>query len=200
MRRTSLAHALGCLLLLLLTPSCSHKGGGTPQEPAIDLNEELQRAWGQFRARDFPSATVSFRLLTRSFPDAAEPRAGLGWCQIVVDSLDDAYASFTLAGGMSGDAETRAGIAVAASAMGRDSIAVAAASTATDPLWIFVGDPEFGYADLVYIKALGEFHLRRYEDCYASLLILIPDLRIDLAAFDFREDLFAALESLRGRL
>jgi hypothetical protein len=163
------------------------------------LNEELQRAWGQFRARDFPKAMVSFRLLSRRFPDAAEPRVGIGWCQIVADSLEDAYATLELAGGVQGDADTRAGIAVVASAMGQDSIAVAAASTASDPLWIFVGDPEFGYDDLLFIKALGEFHLRRYEECYASLLVLIPELRIDLEAYDFREDLFAALEALRGR-
>ena len=76
----------------------------------------------------------------------------------------------------------------------------AASRAATDPLWVFVGGHDLGYRDLVFIKALGEFHLRRYEDCYASLLILIPDLRIDLDAFDFREELFSALESLRGQV
>ena len=84
--------------------------------------------------------------------------------------------------------------------MGMDSVAVAATSWATDPSWVFVGDADFGHRDIVYIRALGEFHLRRYANCYASLLILIPNLRIDLEAFDFREDLFAALESLRGQV
>ncbi len=199
MRRCPFAPLLGGLLLVLALPCCSPKGG-TPQEPAIDFNEELQRAWGQFRAHDFPAASVSFRLLSRRFPEAAEGRVGLGWCQIVADSLEAAYASFGLAGGLRGDDNAVAGIAVVASAMGWDSIAVEASSKATDPTWIFGGDPQFGYPDLVFIKALGEFHLLHYEDCYATLLILIPDLRIDLGAFDFREELFSALESLRGQV
>ncbi len=200
MRHRPLAATLGGLLLVVILPCCSPKGGGTPQEPAVDFNEELQRAWGQFRARDFPAATTSFRLLSHRFPEAVEGRIGLGWCQVVADSLEDAYASFGQAGGMQGEPDAIAGIAVVASAMGWDSTAVEAASRANDPTWIFVGDPDFGYRDLVFIRALGQFHLRRYEDCYASLLILIPDLRIDMEAFDFREDLFAALESSRGHV
>ncbi len=199
MRRCPFAPLLGGLLFVLVLPCCSPKGG-TPQEPAIDFNEELQRAWSQFRAHDFPAASVSFRLLSRRFPEAPEGRIGLGWCQVVADSLGAAYTSFGLAGGLRGDADAVAGIAVVASAMGWDSIAVEASSKATDPTWLFGGDPEFGYRDLVFIKALGEFHLLRYEDCYATLLILIPNLRIDLGAFDFREELFAALESLRGQV
>ena len=188
------------LLLLLLLPSCAGENGGTPQEPAVDFGEEIQRAWTQFRARDFDAASVSFRLLSRRFPQATEGRIGLGWCHIVADSLADAYALFEEVGGVHGGAEAAAGLAVAASAMGRDSVAVEAASQVDDPLWLFVGDPEFGYRDLVFIRALGEFHLLRYGECYATLRVLIPELLIDMEAFEFREDLFAALESLRGRV
>jgi hypothetical protein len=188
------------LLLTLVLPSCSNDGGGVPQEPAIDFNEELQRAWTQFRSQDFSTASTSFELLSGGFPDAPEPRTGLGWCAIVADDLEGALDIFEDAGGMHGDRETLAGIAVAASATGRDSLAVEAATAALDPMWTFVGDPEFGYTDLVYMKALGEFNLRRYDACYASLLLLIPNLQIDMEAYDFREDLFAALESLREQV
>lgn len=188
------------ILLALALTSCSNDGGGVPQEPAVDFNEELQRAWNQFRSQDIETASASFELLSRGFPGAPEPRTGLGWCAIVTDDLEGALAIFDEAGGMQGDRETLAGIAVAASAMGRDSLAVDAATAALDPVWAFVGDPEFGYSDLVYIKALGEFSLKRYDDCYASLLLLVPDLQVDMEAFDYREDLFAELESLRERV
>lgn len=199
MRRRPLWPGFGCLLMALLVSACSNDGGGTPQEPPIDFNTEVQRAWGLFRARDFPGATNSFRQLTVRVPDAAEGYVGLGWCQIVADSLELAYGTLERAGRLGDEEDGAAGLAVAASALGLDSAAVEAASRITDPLWLFVGDPNFGYRDLVYIKALGEFDLRMYENCYASLQILVPELRIDLNAFDFREELFTALESLRGQ-
>jgi hypothetical protein len=199
MRRLPSAALLGVFLLVSL-PGCSHDKG-TPQEPSVDFREELDLAWGQFRAHDYSASAVSFRLLLRRFPDTTEPRVGLGWCELATDSLADAFETFQDAGGLRGGVDALAGLAVAASAMGQDSIAVEAASrAATDPLWVFVGGHDLGYRDLVFIEALGEFHLRRYEECYASLRILIPDLRIDLDAFDFREDLFSALESLRGQV
>lgn len=200
MRRHSRWSGLGCLLMALLVSSCSNDSGGTPQEPPIDFNTEIRRAWGLFRARDFPAATVSFRLLTRRVGDAPEGYVGLGWCQIVADSLSLAYGTLERAGRLGDNKEGDAGLAVAASALGLDSVAVHAASRITDPLWLFVGDPSFGYRDLVYIKALAEFHLRRYDDCYGSLQILLPNLRIELSAYDFREELFSALESLRGNV
>ena len=89
-------------------------------------------------------------------------------------------------------------MAVAASALGRDSLAVEMASRCTDDSYIFIGNPDFTYTDIVYIRALGEFHLRRYEDCYASLMILYPELAVDMEAYDFREQLFVELQRLRG--
>ena len=189
-----------CLIALLLFPACGDDGGVVPQETPIDVDHEIQQGWALFRARDFTGAAIHFRLVVQESPDAADGYIGLGWCEIEADSLSRAYATLETATRLDDDPDGLAGIAVAASALGRDSVAVAAASSITDTGYLFTGDQSFGYTDLVYIRALGEFHLRRYEECCASLRILKPDLVIDLDAYYFREQIFIALSLLRGRV
>ncbi len=187
-----------CLLVLLALPACSDDGRIVAQEPTVDENEEIQRGWALFRARDFTSAADRFRLVIETSPDAAPGYVGLGWCEIETDSLPNAYKTLDRAVTLSDDPDGFAGLAAAASALGRDSTAVEASLQITDENYLFTGDPSFSYTDLVFIRALGLFHLLRYEDCLEALQILNPFLEIDLGAFDFREQLFKELQELRG--
>lgn len=188
------------LLFLALLSGCSGDTKRPPQEPAVDFDEQVQEGWAAFNAGNLPASRAIFLDLVESFPDAAEGYTGLGWCEISQGNPATGLETLLAADRLAGGADAAAGLAVAASAVGRDSIAVEAAARITDSSYVFAGDPDFTYRDVVYIRALGEFHLLRYEDCYTSLSILAPDLWIDFREYDFREQLFAALESLRGRV
>jgi tetratricopeptide (TPR) repeat protein len=186
------------LILLVWLPACGEEGF-TPQDAPIDPDLEIQIGWAHFRSREYVEALARFSRLVREIPDAADGHIGAGWCRLELDSLEAAIVSLSTATLLSDNADGYAGLAVAASALGQDELAVTAAEAVVDETYVFLGDPTFTYTDLVYIRALGQFHLLRWEDCYRSLLILWPDLEIDLSAFDFRDRLFAALEQLRGR-
>lgn len=188
------------VLCLLLFSACNDEGGVVPQPPLIDRNHELQQGWYLFRITDYIGAAVHFDRIVEHFPDAADGYIGLGWCETERDELDRALDYFETANRLADEPDAIAGTAVAASALGRDSLAVEMASRCTDDSYIFIGNPELTYTDLVYIRALGEFHLRRYDDCYASLRILRPSWEIDMQAYDFREQLFAELQHLRGQV
>jgi tetratricopeptide (TPR) repeat protein len=186
-----------CLLVFL---ACDDESGVVPQPPQIDRNHELQRGWSLFRMKDYDAAAVHFDAVVEHFPDAADGYIGLGWCEIERDHLELALDHLQTADRLANEPDAIAGIAVAASALGLDSLAVEAASRCTDDSYLFIGDPDVGYTDLVYIRALGEFHLLRYEDCYASLRILDRNLEIDMEAYDFREQLFRELQRMRSRV
>jgi len=183
--------------LLLVLPACDDGGGIVPPPPTIDRNQEILLGWNLFRATDYSGAAIHFARLVEHFPDATEGYVGLGWCEIELEDLPLAIVYFEKATRLADDPDGFAGLAVAASALGRDSLAVEAAAWFTDEQYLFIGDPTLGFTDLVYIRALGQFHLRRYEDCYASLRILRSWLEIDMDAYDFREQLFSQLRLLR---
>ena len=187
-----------CLIVLLALPACSDEGRIAPQDPTVDPNEEIQRGWELFRARDFHSAADLFRRVIENRPNAAAGYIGLGWCEIEVDSIANACETLERAVALSNDVDGFAGLAAAASALGRDSTAVEASLHVSEESYIFIGDPSFSYTDVVFIRALGLFHLLRYEECLEALQILDPYLEIDLGALDFRELLFNKLQSLRG--
>lgn len=195
--RASIAPAF---LTLVLLAGCSNETRRPPQEPAVDFDARVQEAWREFDSGNIPSARTIFAELTDAFPDAAEGHTGLGWCSIAEDRPEEGLTPLVEANRLAGGSDAAAGLAVAASALGRDSLAVDAAAQVTDTSYVFSGDSDFTYRDVVYIRALGEFHLLRYEDCHRSLSILIPDLWIDFREYDFREQIFAALESLRERV
>jgi tetratricopeptide (TPR) repeat protein len=188
---------LGITVLGLCLVACKDEGGVDPQPPLIDRNYEIQQGWSLFRMTDYDGAAIHFDRIIEHFPDAADGYIGLGWCEIQQDQLELALGHLETANRLAEEPDAIAGTAVAASALGRDSLAVEAASRCTDESYIFIGNPELTYFDLVYIRALGQFHLRRYEDCYASLRILNSSLDIDMEAFDFREQLFAHLQYIR---
>ncbi len=188
------------VILFTLASGCSDETKRPPQEPAADYDALVQQAWAAFDSGDYDSARAIFNQLIASFPDAAEGHTGFGWCEIVEQRLESALAALLEADRLGGGADAAAGLAVAASALGRDEIALEAAARVEDPSYVFSGDPQFTFRDLLYIRALAEFHLLRYEDCYSTLNILMPDLWIDFDEYDFREQLFAALESLEGRV
>ncbi len=188
-----------CVLAILSTLSCSSKTAApAPQEPPLDLNEQTQKGWDLFRSRNYTSSASVFRRLIVAFPDAPAPYIGLGWCDVERDSLNQALDLFEHSLRLDSQVDALSGVVVSASALGRDSLAVHAAYQVRDTGYVFDGRPTFGYAQVVYLRALGEFHLLRWEDCYASLRILDPELDVDLAAWDFREQLFAALQALRN--
>ncbi|MBM3287094.1 MAG: hypothetical protein FJY88_07050 [Candidatus Eisenbacteria bacterium] len=184
--------------LLFLLAACQKDPTPPAQQPPLDFNAEIQRGWSLYRNHQYAEAEATFRGLVEGFPHESEPLVGRGWCEVETDSLDLAIRLFQTAIEMEALPDAFAGIAVTASALGRDSLAVAAAHEITDPSYLFIGDPYLGYQRIVYLRALGEFHLRRWQDCYDSLLILRSWLEIDLDDYDFREQLMAALESLRG--
>ena len=198
MSATTGLRAAARLLAPLLLASCAQESAFVPQETPIDPEHEIQRGWALFRERDYRGAMVPFGGVAEQFPSAPGGHVGLGWCRVEIDSLEAALRDFRTAERLGGDADGHAGLAVTASALGLDSLAVAAAERVEDPAYQFTGDPEFGYTDLLYIRALGLFHLARYADCYATLRMIDPSLSIDLDAYDFREQLFLALQSLRG--
>lgn len=185
-------------ILILLLASCGTNRNLVPQEPPVDRNQKIDRAWALFVAGDYAEARAIFEEIIDHFPDDAAGHVGRGWCAVETDSLDLAYTSFQTSLQLADDPDGIAGLAVAASALGIDSVAVAAASRVGED-YQFSKIPSLDYRDLVFIRALGEFHLRRYVDCYASLRILNPSLQIDLDEYDFREQLFAALESIRDQ-
>ena len=191
---------LGLTVLCLLLPACNDEGELVPQTPWFDRNHEIQQGWSLFRMADYDGAAVHFDRVIEHFPDAADGYIGLGWCEIERDQLEHALVLLETAIGLADEPDAIAGTAVAASALGRDSLAVEAASMCTDDSYLFIGNPDLRYTDLVYIRALGEFHLRRYEECYASLRILDNNLEIDFEAYDFREQLFNELQDLWRRV
>lgn len=189
-----------CILPFLAIVSCAgERTRPAPQEPPLDLNEMIQQGWDLFRAGAIPESAGIFRQLIVEFPDAPIPYTGLGWCEVDQDSLPAALDLFAHALRLNEENDALAGTAVTASALALDSLAVDAAYRIHQTDYVFQGDPRFGYTQVIYLRALGEFHLLRWADCYASLRILDPELDIDLAAWDFREQLFAALEGLRER-
>lgn len=188
------------ILPLLAIFSCAQeKAPPAPQEPPLDLNEMTQQGWEMFRAGAISQSAGIFRQLIGEFPDAPIPYSGLGWCEIEQDSLPEALGLFGHSLGLDEEDDALAGTVVTASALALDSIAVDAAYRIRETGYVFQGDPHFGYRQVIYLRALGEFHLLRWAACYASLRIIDPELEIDLAAWDFREQLFAALEGLRER-
>lgn len=184
--------------LFLLIPACGEDNNVVPVEQPPDLNEEIQVGWALYHEGDYPAAATQFERVIEHFPDSADGYVGLGWCEIELDHPETALVSLETAIRLGDNSDGVAGLAVVASALGRDSIAVEAASSISDETYLFIGNPRFGYTDLVYIRALGEFHLTRYEDCHESIKILDPDFEIDFDAYDFREHLFLKLERLRG--
>jgi tetratricopeptide (TPR) repeat protein len=188
------------ILLLLTLVSCGEESAPPePIPPLPDLNEQTQKGWESFRAGGYSASAGIFRELISLYPDAPAPYVGLGWCDIERDSLDAALDLFDHALRLDEEIDALAGTVVAASALALDALAVDAAYRVRRMDYIFQGNPQFGYRQVVYLRALAEFHLLRWDDCYASLKILDPDLDIDLDAWDFREQIFAALESLRER-
>jgi hypothetical protein len=185
--------------LLAILPACGEESF-VPRDKPIDPDEEIQIGWARFRDGQYLEALSRFSRVVVQHPDAADGHVGAGWSRIELDSLETAITSLRTATNLVDHADGYAGLAVAASALGYDSLAVAAAEAVDDETYLFIGDPTFSYTDVVYIRALGQFHLLRYEACYRSLLILDPGLEIDLGAFDFRDRLFEALERLRGRV
>lgn len=187
-------------LLLLTIVACGQESAPPePQEPPLDLNEQTQKGWDLFRSGGYSASAGVFRDLITLFPDAPAPYVGLGWCDVERDSLRAAIDLFDQALRLDEESDALAGVVVAASALALDSIAVDAAYRIHRTDYIFQGNPQFGYPQVVYLRALAEFHLLRWADCYASLRILDPELGIDLTALDFREQLFAALDGLRDR-
>ena len=199
MRRISFWPGLTMLCLLAFL-ACGDKEEIVPQPPQIDRNHEIQQGWSLFRMSDYDAAAVHFETVVEHFPDAADGHIGLGWCEIERDHLGPALEHLETADRLAYEPDAIAGIAVVASALGLDSLAVESASRCTDNSYLFIGNPDLSYTDLVYIRALGEFNLLRYEDCYASLRILDTDLEIDMEAYDFREQLFSELQRMRGRV
>ena len=191
---------LAWIFLLLAIVSCGKENAPpAPQEPPLDLNEQTQKGWDFFRSGGYSSSAAVFRQLIDLFPDAPAPYVGLGWCDVERDSLQAALELFDHALRLDEEDDALAGTVVTASALALDSLAVDAAYRIHETNYIFHGNPRFGYLQIVYLRALGEFHLLRWTGCYASLRILDPELDIDLAAWDFREQLFAAFEGQRDR-
>jgi hypothetical protein len=188
------------ILLFLAIASCGKEAAPpAPEEPPLDLNAQTQKGWDFFRNGAYSSSATVFRQLIDLFPDAPAPYVGLGWCDVERDSLQAALELFEHALRLDEEVDALAGTVVTASALALDSLAVEASYRIRGTDYIFQGNPQFGYPQVVYLRALGEFHLLRWTDCYASLRILDPELDIDLTAWDFREQLFAALEGLRDR-
>ena len=200
MRRISFRLGLTVICLPVFLLACSDDGGIVPQPPQIDRNHELQQGWSLFRQRDYDTAANHFTAVVDHFPDAADGYIGLGWCEIELDHLELGLDHLQTADRLADEPDAIAGIAVAASALGLDSLAVETALRCTDESYLFIGNPTLSYTDLVYIRALGEFHLLRYEDCYESLRLLDDDIVIDMEAYDFREQLFEELDRLWGRV
>jgi tetratricopeptide (TPR) repeat protein len=192
--------SINLAVLFLILSACSDESRVAPQEPPLDRSYENQQGWSLFRSTDIQGAAIHFNRLVEHFPDAADGYLGLGWCEIELDRLEQAIAYLETAIRLSDEPDAFAGLAVAASALGRDSVAVDAASRFNNVEYLFLGDPEFGFTDLVYIRALGQFHLLRYEDCYASIQILRPSFEIDMSAYDFRTQLFRQLQYLRRQV
>lgn len=187
------------LVCAVLALSCGGDAGITPQEPVPDYNQGLQDAWNLFRSGHRQEAENLFTRLSAAYPGRGEPRTGLGWCLLRRPDLPAAIDVFNESLAIQRDPDAYAGIAVAASALGLDSLAVAAVVAVEEPAYLFVGDPTLSYIDLTLIRAVAEFHLMRWEDCRRSLLALEPSLDIDLGAWDFREQLLAAIEQVSGR-
>ncbi|MBD3162530.1 MAG: hypothetical protein GF346_09220 [Candidatus Eisenbacteria bacterium] len=197
-RKKTARGALAVAVALFLLASCAEDEPFVPQETPIDADQEIQEGWALFRELDPRAALIPFGRVADRFPADPRGHVGLGWCRIELDSIRTALEDLRTAALLGDEPDGHAGLAVAASALGLDSLAVAAATRIEDPGYRFTGDPDFGYPDLLYIRALGLFHLGRYEECYAALRTLDPAITIDLEAYDFRERLFRALESLRG--
>jgi hypothetical protein len=185
------------LTAFVILCACGQDEKPNPQAPSVDPNVELQEGWAGFRHRDYSSARGHFEQVILVLPGAPEGYVGRGWCQTVMDSLEAAALSFEQADQLGGEPDGSAGAALVAFLLGNDELAAdAAARVLSDRGYVFFGEPTFEYKDLVYIRAVSLFHLLRWEECYETLRLAFSWLEIDLDAYDFREQLFDAIERL----
>lgn len=188
---------IGFLAMMGLAAGCGSSDDGATPTPQPTL---VEQGWDAFETGDFAAAKTNFEQAIAVAPTNSEAHNGLGWANMMLDSLSGSVASFddALTNGFAG-ADPHAGKAIVL----RDltpvdyaaAIASANAALAIDSNYAFAHDARLDWKDVRLILAQSHFALGEYDEANTQIGLLGGSMQ-NPASATFVEDLLAEIERL----
>lgn len=165
---------------------------------ACEDTNPLDAAWSKFGEHDYAGAHAEFTSLVGSEGSAAY--VGLGWTTLMMDSLPESDAYFTLA---SGDSlmEGYAGWSILAWLQGQHDLCIDRAefvfrNAGSYDAYVFPYDPEITYHDLIIHEGFSYYYNQNFFECINTVQRIDPAFSVALNDPQIETKLLAQLDLL----
>lgn len=169
---------------------------------ALEADEALNQAVAHFQKGEYQAAADLFSIvISKESPQLkADAHMGLGFCQMRLQKIEDAYQSFSTSKALDNtNLHAKAGLCLLEYAYTKnyeEAIHCGQEIISSQPAYIFKYDESLDFHDILITVALSQYSLQLFTDCLQTIQQIEPAFSLDPDDNQFQTKLLQKLSAL----